>query len=92
MTVEDVSAAEAAKETLEFVLKRKHWNHIMPPVASNPTGMSFDHMVKILEEVAKGNLPVCKAHRYLGWAQATACYLGIMTLDISKETNRRCRT
>ena len=52
--------------------------------------LSVEHQLNILTEIAHGRIFADKAHRCLGWAQATLCTHGIGDLTTYRALNAAC--
>lgn len=56
---------------------------------SNPEGDGSRHMAFMFQEIAKGEMSIGKANRWLGWAQCLAMIYNHLSLDQCKHINRR---
>ena len=52
-------------------------------------GCTRDHIVKILEQVANGEVTGAKANRFIGWAQGVLCMEGFIGLSDARNLNRK---
>lgn len=50
---------------------------------------SLEHVRYMLQEIECGNVGGEKAHRWLGWVQATICRQGVATLNQLKGINHQ---
>lgn len=75
---------KAASNTL--LLVHKHCNYEPIGVRAD-NGKSFSHAIWLLKQVEEGQVEGEKAHRWLGWAQCSLAYEGVVSLEASKCCN-----
>lgn len=80
MSMDPVKAAKLCLERLDPELLKFAQRH--------PDGDGSRHMAFMFLEIAKGEMSIGKANRWLGWAQCLAMIYNRLTLDECKEINR----
>lgn len=81
---------EAFRETLRTSNKRlNEWTLDVSRILKLPKDLQMEHLLEMATKVEQGGFSEAKMGRWLGWAQASCCAMGLLTLEECKEINMK---
>lgn len=74
------------QELAKALIEQLDWSPIVLDTIQEGCGQ--DHLLRILTQIADGEVSGAKAHRFIGWAQGVLCMKGLLSLDSARDLNR----